>query len=476
MTMTSITKIAGKVKSEITPEEIAYWRSLNIAPRTNQVTPEAIGDVLASILQKYAPHSIPGSDFSRLKSPQLPSETKPHRRPAPPMPEVGLRRYTPGWLKDLLTVLWLRADEKGHVRATASELAKELGVSRQQFHHYLRTVTGWRRKPFRVIRSHKRDGNLYILRFDSVFLQVVNPGVLPSLGLSPKEYPRKNKNQERQTCGESCRGIYPHDFEDQNQTIDKSPTPRGIRLFYLRVRIRLKEWHFPEKSIPIILAAIGRTIRRKQDLRWSYLRRILLALTEIFVHTKKLRRLLKRILEFPFLRAVAYMTGALRNIIGGYEHGMGTQAAAENREAEAKRGVGDPSSGMEAPEMGAEDIQTRPRGVRVAEDRLRAGQGAVGQGQDEGDRKQSEGYKIAVGSLGRGDGRGEDTATDSRRGDEKDPCRGDGQGPAGLDPTMPRLSDYKSFGQFYRAFCEWERKKYGQDSQSHGTDVLDVTT
>jgi hypothetical protein len=37
---------------------------------------------------------------------------------------------------------------------------------------------------------------------------------------------------------------------------------------------------------------------------------------------------------------------------------------------------------------------------------------------------------------------------------------------------MPRLSDYKSFGQFYRAFCEWERKKCGQTSQSSGTGVL----
>jgi hypothetical protein len=37
---------------------------------------------------------------------------------------------------------------------------------------------------------------------------------------------------------------------------------------------------------------------------------------------------------------------------------------------------------------------------------------------------------------------------------------------------MPRVSDYKSFRQFYEAFQAWERKKYGQTSQSDGTGVL----
>jgi hypothetical protein len=37
---------------------------------------------------------------------------------------------------------------------------------------------------------------------------------------------------------------------------------------------------------------------------------------------------------------------------------------------------------------------------------------------------------------------------------------------------MPRVSDYKCFQQFYEAFQEWERKKYGQTSQPMGTDVL----
>jgi len=391
--MTSIARITGKVKTEIPPEEIAYWKSINIAPRTNQATTETIGGVLASILQKYAPQSPQTPESSRLKSPQLPSKTKTHRRPSPPMPEAGLSLYTPGWLKDLLTVLWGRANEKGHVRATASELAKELSVSRQQFHHYLRTVAKWPKKPFHVIRSHKREGNVYILRFDSVFLQVVNPTKPPSLGLSPKDFPKENKNRERQTYSRSRMGIYPHDFEDQIQAIDKSPTPKGIRLFYLRVRIRLKEWLFPEKGIPIIMAAIGRTIRQKQDLRWSYLRKILSALTHFFVFTKKLRRLLKRVLEFPFKRAVAYMAGALRNIIErGYDCGMGAQAA-EVRASEARR-------------------------------------------------------------------------------DEEDAGRGEGKEIVGLDPTMPMVSDYKSFRQFYDAFQSWERKKYGQTSQSTGTGVL----
>jgi hypothetical protein len=41
---------------------------------------------------------------------------------------------------------------------------------------------------------------------------------------------------------------------------------------------------------------------------------------------------------------------------------------------------------------------------------------------------------------------------------------------------MPKVSDYKSFRQFYEAFQAWERKKYGQTYKSNGTGVLVNTT